>query len=780
MVGAFWRSREQRGGWWLASVLSVHALLAHDTSAQSRTAATTSAPLVSINGRVVTADTDEAIPNARIAVTSDERRDPIVLVTNGDGEFRTQTAGRAITVSVTKTGFGPALLRAAGNVPLAVRLSRNAVISGRVVDQFGAPMVNQSVEAERVEGASVSRTAASLTDDRGEFRLSGLTAGRYRVSTLLPGGVFARVVDGRVEMPSRARVFYPGATEPSSAEALDLESGEERTDVTLVLPTTASERALAADGVLMAGGSSFGEPVNGPDAAAVRGRIVDRAGRPVSDATVQMRGSRFARIAASGLDGEYSFAGLPPASFDIVASKPGHTQFGIVGGSPSRPFASVNLRPGDTVTAPELVIAPWSTMTGRVVDEYGDPVQGARVQLMRVRHERGRERLVGAGAAVRATNDLGEYRLWGITPGRYLVSATVGEVLSAELPGYGRSYFPGTADPNASSYVTVDASHDVTGVDITLVPQPTYHISGRLLDSSGRPTNGGSLTLLPSVHSSSPLGIHTGARIERDGSFEFANVTPGAYVIQSSGGQSSGPGANEAGVLSVSVGDGDVRDLVLRRSRGSSISGRVVADAGAADTATFTGIDITTVPADADYELSNGRIQARVDRDQRFLLQVLDGPRRLVIRGLRPGWALARITMGSSDVTDRAIDFGRENIAADDVEVVLTNRVSVLQGTMTDRNGRTIARESLVVFSADREHWYPGSRFVRRAATSAEGTYRLEGLPIGTYHVAPITRLPEGDEPWTDPLYLETLMSQAMTASVTDGSTTIVNVRTDR
>src|SRR5436190_9439920 len=138
------------------------------------------------------------------------------------------------------------------------------------------------------------------------------------------------------------------------------------------------------------------------------------------------------------------------------------------------------------------------TLAGRVLDELGDPMQGATVEVLEVRYRAGRRWLVGAGAAPRATDDLGQYRLYALPPGRYIVSAAVGDAASSDVPVYARAYFPGTPTPSEAQYVSVERSHDVAGIDISLSRTPTARVAGRMLNSTGEPTMGGTVRLMPS------------------------------------------------------------------------------------------------------------------------------------------------------------------------------------------------------------------------------------------------------------------------------------------
>ena len=80
------------------------------------------------------------------------------------------------------------------------------------------------------------------------------------------------------------------------------------------------------------------------------------------------------------------------------------------------------------------------------------------------------------------------------------------------------------------------------------------------------------------------------------------------------------------------------------------------------------------------------------------------------------------------DVTDQVLAFGRNDQSLNDVEVVLTDRLNEVGGTVVDDHGRAAADARVVVFPIDRERWYPASRYLR-VATAAADLPAYEGPP---------------------------------------------------
>jgi hypothetical protein len=281
-------------------------------------------------------------------------------------------------------------------------------------------------------------------------------------------------------------------------------------------------------------------------------------------------------------EGRYELSELPAGSFRIGAMKVGYSP-----PDDMRPLAvsgldsgaAVDLADGQTRERVDIRLARWGSMTGHVFDELGDPLQGASVQLLQVRYQGGRRRLVGAGGASNPTDDLGRFRIYGVAPGQYIVSATVGGVQTADLPGYTRTYFPGTPTASEAQFAALALSQETAGIDFSMARARTARISGTLLNAAGEPSTSGSVRLLPSQRSAAVTSVPVGARLMPDGTFEFPNVTPGQYVIQVDRGRRNASIEGEFGALPVSVDGVDVAGLVIQTSAGSSIAGRVTFDA---------------------------------------------------------------------------------------------------------------------------------------------------------------------------------------------------------
>ena len=753
--------------------------------------AAVSAQSVVITGRVVADDSGDPIPNARVTLAGVKAGAPVTL-TDAGGNFRfaAPTLDR-YTVAVEKTGFARREAAAGGGSSIEVRLQRGAAISGTVTDEFGEPVLGARIGAETRAGPASTPTmiATTDTDENGEFRLAGLAAGSVFVAVETVGASApVQITPTQTVISARFfRTYYPGTTDSKSAEDLRLQPGEQRRSIDFVIPAAQA-----------AGGPAFGAVTIGPlgrpfavksgvvSSAALRGHVVGRDGRGLGYAQVRLVLSTDlaqSRVERADRNGRFEFVDLPPGRFEIYAAKTGYAS-----GNPADAFRQSNvLRPsGPSITLSEgeirdnvdVTLTRWSSVSGRLVDENGDALQGAQVQLLQVWYENGRRRLVPAASSSRLTDDLGRYRIHSVPPGQYVVSATASDVGSAELPGYARTYYPGTSASSNAQFVAVGVGQDVPGIDFALSRTPTARIAGKLIDAAGEPTTGGRLVLVAARTSASGASIPVGARILPDGTFEFANVTPGQYVIQADRGRKNPSTEGEFASLPVAVGDGDVVGLVVQMSSGSAIAGRILFDnfSNGAPLPTRSAIHLTPVPVDADTSPRNVA-EADIQPDWTFHLGGINGARRLQLMRVPDGWTLKEIRAGGADITDRAVSFGRADQSLANVEVILTNRISQLNGAVVDDDAHPVAGPTVVVFPVDRDRWYLESRFVRRAVAGRDGAFSIAGLPFGSYYAAALRRLPDdGPDAWRDPEFLDGLIPGAVAVSVAEGQTRTISV----
>jgi hypothetical protein len=266
--------------------------------------------------------------------------------------------------------------------------------------------------------------------------------------------------------------------------------------------------------------------------------------------------------------GRFEFRQVPPGWFRAMASKPGYAP------DEARPtIGAQQTRPADVA----LRLTPWASISGRVVNEFGAPVQRARVQVMAPQFVEGRRVLAFASSVDPLTDDRGVYRVYGLEPGTYVVSAELADGRSGGRTDYRRSYF-GSAGPTDATLLTVEAGQEVGDVDVRLVRSAAYRVTGRVLDATGQPGFRGAVAMLPRQRDAAVVSVPVSAQVDGDGRFEFRDITDGEYVVQAYRGRVTSTTEGEFGAVGVTVSGGDVTGVALTTRGGSSVSGEVVFD----------------------------------------------------------------------------------------------------------------------------------------------------------------------------------------------------------
>jgi Carboxypeptidase regulatory-like domain len=770
-----------------------------------------------IAGRVVS-EANDPLRNARV-VLSPAGGDVPVVFTDGDGRFAFGSLPPATyTLSATKSGYAGSFalsrlgLRRPVVVPVddgvavtgvTVSLARGAAIAGRLLDDLGEPVANGSIFVERlVETGGVRSTRERrtvVTDDAGEYRAGSLPEGDYVVSRLAPPTMQVVRIDNQVfvtQQPSvprpggnanpadfgPPRVFFPGVTALSEAEVVSLKTGEERLNLDLVGPRP---QLPGGDAINLLQGTDRAQIARDPAAkatSAIRGRILGVSG-PLVGAEVRLTGDAIRPIPVVYSDalGQYEFTDLPAGVYTLSARKSRYLPRTLGQDDTADRGGRLTLAADERRDRADIILPRTSAITGQLADEYGDPIEGVTIRLQRIRFVSGRRRLVEVpGASNSRTDDQGRYRIFGLQPGSYIVAAYAGQLVlgqpdAADIPGYATTYFPGTANPSELRLVPVPASQDVEGMNFSLSRTPTAAVSGVARSSTGEPITGG-LLLNSSRRSAAVATTPVGARIQPDGSFEFPNVAPGQYVIQAYRGRVRSSTEGEFAALSVTVNGTDVKDLLVQTSPGSTITGRITFD-GPGPPA-LRNFDVSAVPSDADLAPLDGNFaRADIHDDWTFEMSGISGPRRLRLLRAPRGWGLKQILVAGVDMTDTPLPFGSRSQSLSDVEVVLTDRITEITGTVTNDRGRAVADARVVAFASDPDLWYDRSRFLKITASDANGAFSIRDLPPGVYFVAGVDRRQASEEngEWLDPDLLDSLTTGAARITLSEGQSISAN-----
>src|SRR5439155_10393652 len=172
--------------------------------------------------------------------------------------------------------------------------------------------------------------------------------------------------------------------------------------------------------------------------AVIAGRVVAAdTGRPIKRARVMVSaGGRQARATTTDEQGRFRITDLMGGSYTITASRTGFVDAVYGQRRPLQPGTAIQLADGQELATIDLRLVRGGVITGRVLDEDGEPLARAVVTVQRYQYVRGERQLSPAGGD--QTDDRGQYRVFGLPAGDYYVSADAASLTRA----FGRGFQP--------------------------------------------------------------------------------------------------------------------------------------------------------------------------------------------------------------------------------------------------------------------------------------------------------------------------------------------------
>jgi hypothetical protein len=305
---------------------------------------------------------------------------------------------------------------------------------------------------------------------------------------------------------------------------------------------------------------------------------------------------------------------------------------------------------------------------------------------------------------------------------------------------------------------------------MAFIAPPTFRIHGYALDTDGDPVTW-PVALTVSGRSGAVMTPPLSAPPRFDGSFEFTHVPPGQYVLQAF--QMSG---RQFGRSFVEVIDGDVGPVRLNVTQTSTMTGRIVVTGGQPDGRT-NSVRIDVLPADPESQAQNGLPRAPVfhlDSDGAFAISGLVGPVRFVDARAPAGWWLESVNIGGVNAADEPVLFQMPDASRSGIEIVFSPDGAEVSGRALDGRNEPVANYAAVVFPVDRDRWYTGSRYVKRAMPDQQGRFTAAPLPPGDYWVAAVDA--PSDAQLQDADVLATLSAIARRITVSRGQKVVVDV----
>jgi hypothetical protein len=465
-------------------------------------------------------------------------------------------------------------------------------------------------------------------------------------------------------------------------------------------------------------------------------------GEPLNKARITLmsispREQNLPLTSSTNTEGKFAMKAIEPGQYRLSVDRAGfvRTEYGarpgiMTGGT------TLTLDKGQSVSNIEFRLSPHSVITGRVLDEDGDPVLYAQVQLLSHRFFAGRRQLLPMNSA--STNDLGEYRLFGIPPGKYFLSVTnrnmgfntaIDRSANPQADeGYAPTYYPGTPDIASAAQITVALGRTMQGIDATLRKTRTFRIKGAVAGVPSARNRGG----MVSIRSSDPVNaiysfdrnstIWRGPKSE----FELRGVRPGSYIVEAV--YSEPPDRMISGRTRVEVTDRDVEGVGLTLGSWPEVKGNVRLDGQG--TLNFADMRVSLQPK--LMGISMGNTQATVSDDGSFIIpRVMPDAFYVRVSGAPPEFYLKSVRLADTDVLENGLDLEKTGNASG-LDVVMSPGASSVSGSVTDEKGNAVKGAAILLRPNDAK---PSilPLLLKYAASDQNGQFKITGIAPGAY-----------------------------------------------
>jgi hypothetical protein len=521
------------------------------------------------------------------------------------------------------------------------------------------------------------------------------------------------------------------------------------------------------------------------ETCSVSGGVVKLAGSaPLKSARVELRSveeQTHAYAATSDEGGRFTLKNLEPGRYRLTVTRTGFVDQEYGQRTSNDPGSILTLAPGQELKDLLFRLIPWAVIAGRIRNEDGDAMPWVQVTALRETYTDGKRKL--SPTAQETTNDLGEYRLFGLRPGRYFVSAAYSrrnqgleQSGDAEDDGmapaeestaqkYVPTYYPGTPDPAKAATISVKPGDEIPSVDILLQRVAAYKIRGRIYNLIAHRT-GKDISIMMLPRNTSVAGSifnFQAAVLDKDGSFVLKDILPGSYTLSAFWFVEGKPYVAKQ---NIEVGNADVEGITLTIAPGITINGRVIWDGKPS----MEGDELSILPSPSEQGIEFGDA-ARVAPNGAFTLKdISEDTYHLFVSGTSKDCYIKAIRYGLADALYDGFTVQRGTDAS--LEVTLSSRGARLQGTVSDADGLPLAGVWAVLVPEEAHR--SQVQMYKQTTTDQYGHFELRGIPPGDYKLFSWEQVENGA--WQDPEFLKPFEEKGNEVKLQEGDQKTVNL----
>jgi hypothetical protein len=514
--------------------------------------------------------------------------------------------------------------------------------------------------------------------------------------------------------------------------------------------------------------------------ASVEGIVTDLlTGNTVPKATLDLQSTSDSSIrypAITSSDGRFIFRNVLPGRYSLTASRTGYvrSQYGQRG--PNSDATTLAVTSGQHAADVRVWMVQSGVISGRLLDNDGDPVPDAQVHAWKITYRDGWRVLLPVDS--QASNDLGEYRLFGLPPGQYYVTAQpeprdyirspAYASLGPPIPGavvtsfsagqsggitdpatanrtagkdYAPVYYGGTTDQFMAAAINIPAGTELRSMDIVIDRVPMRAVSGKVIDaSSGQPVRA-TMNLTPVGPDIAFAALNnvnvTGGRIVVDGGmtayvnpggeFNVPPLPPGKYLLTAF---LDSQGLRLSGQVMMDLGVANVTDARIVISPSPDISGRVTIESrpGVGDPdmgRILVGLKSTVAPA-LDLKpqpvSATGAFSLRNPTAGDYFVNVSPGIEKAYVKSIQ---------LGNVDVLNDGLHIG--NMPDGEIRIVIGTNPGAIAGIARDENGGSMSNVTVALLP-DETHRNRIDLY-QSAVSDSSGNFYFDRVPPGAYRL---------------------------------------------
>ncbi len=504
--------------------------------------------------------------------------------------------------------------------------------------------------------------------------------------------------------------------------------------------------------------------------ASIGGVVVDAVtGKPVKDTSLLVLSPSAGGIGGSvksDEEGKFLFKNLDPGTFVLMADHPRYarqtygSRNGMLGGT------MITLTIGQALTSLTFKLQPNAIASGRVLDDDGDPINGAMVAALKPMYVRGKRQFLPV--ATGASNDLGEFRIANLAAGRYMLVALVMNPATAVVKTaegtenvYIPTYYPNMTDTIGAGHVEVGAGRDVGGLDIRMAKNKSVHIKGRVAGLGENQK--ASVQLVPKGVGLLAMLTSRSASVKMpDGTFEITGASAGSYMLRAI--DPSGMMKSLGASVPVEVGERAIDGVTVEVSPSIEVSGVMSMKGDSKDAVkgarvVLEAIEGLVIQPPMTSAAEDGAFTIKGVVPDKYYVRVLGGPASSYVD---------TVTLEGQPIPDDGLPLTAA--IAGKLEIKLNPAGASVDGVVHGADDNPMAGVTVALIPASRKYLLYQTTF-----TDQSGAFQFKGVTPGDYKVISW----EDVEPnaFQDPEFLKPFESKGESASLKESGHQSVSLK---